>query len=254
MTTILTRHSVHQLSPGGRMNDTPAESGSRRSDRELQLLVLEIQASTDRTNRVVRKQIDRLLKEITIRLGLPKQVLISNWSGIANIESIVAVAVNNTLIEALKNIDRYNPDKASVMTWVNGILRYRFLDTLPDRVRRDLSISFDNPDAKAEAKVQEKIDKDNAVIPESETAYMAHELRRFINKDPEGHLSNAHIRGNPAATFKAILLMRIEGLIWQSIADRLDIPRHSTVSGFHDRQLHNLGSYFRKYLCRHLRG
>jgi hypothetical protein len=102
MTT--TRPLWSQSSPKYQMNNPPAESNSSLSDRELQLLVLEIQASTDRRDRVVRKQIDRLLKEITIRLNHTKCKLISKWSGIANIKSIVAEAERITLMEAVKKL------------------------------------------------------------------------------------------------------------------------------------------------------
>jgi DNA-directed RNA polymerase specialized sigma24 family protein len=254
MTTILTRKLGNPLSTGRQMNDIPAELNSHLSDRELQLLVLEIQASTDRRDRVVRKQIDRLLREIPIRLNQHQQYLIGKWSGIANVESIVAEAVNITKLEAIKKIDRYDPSKSAFKTWINLILGSRFEDLKRKYRSRDESISIEDPTSKAEAKIQKKTDNDNAVIDELETAYMAEELLKFVNRDPDGHLSNTHIRGNPAATFKAILLLRIEGLTWQGIADRLNIPRHSTVSGFHDTQLRKLGSYFRKHLCRYLRG
>ena len=236
------------------MNDIPAVSSSRQRDLELKQLALAIKQSPTRTDRVVRKQIERLLTEISARIQPAKRVLIKKWEGIDNIESIVAEAVSNTLMEAVKNLDRYDPQKASVMTWINGILKYRFQDALRSYRSRHQSISIEDPESKAEAKIQAKIDRDDAVISESETAYMADKLRQFVNTDPEGHLSAVHIRDRPAASFKAILLLRIAGLTWQGIADRFDIPRHTTVTTFHDRQLRNLGTYFRKYLCKHLRG
>lgn len=240
MTTTLTRQIGNQLPPGRQMNDTPAESGSSLRDRELQLLVREIQASPNRTDRVVRKQIDRLLKEISTGLKLAEPALISKWSGITNIESIVAEAVNNTLMEALKNIDRYDPAQASVMTWVNGILKYRFQDALRRYKSRYESISIDRPDAMAEARIAE--------MSEPESDLPASELSQFIKTDPEGHLAETHIRNHPDATLQSILLMRLDGLKWQEITDRLNIPSHSTVNTFHDRQLHKLNHYFRKYL------
>jgi RNA polymerase sigma factor (sigma-70 family) len=253
VTAVLTRHA-NQLSLGRQMNDIPAASGSRSGDLELQQLALAIKQSPKRTDRVVRKQIARLLTEISVRLQPAKQALIKKWSGIINIESIVAEAVSNALIEAVKNLDRYDPERASVMTWINGILKYRFQDALRGHRERHKSISIENSDSQAEAKIQSQIDKDSPIVAESETAYMADALRRFINSDPEGHLAKSQIRNNANATFKAILLMRIEGLGWQEIADLLNIDTHSTVSSFHDRQLRKLTDYFRKYLSKHLCG
>lgn len=247
-----------QSSPQYQMNNPPAESNSSLSDRELQLLVMEIQASTDRRDRVVRKQIDRLLKEITIRLNPTKCKLISKWSGIANIESIVAEAERITLMEAVKKIvgydlDKegkkipvYNPDKhgeknpvydsnkSAVMTWVKLILDSRF---------KDLLRKYRVPD-ESEA----EIDK----IYEPEPESIGSKLREFIETDPEDHLGK-HIRDNPKATFQAILLMRLDNLKWQDIANRLNITSHATVNNFHDKQLCKWKDYFREHLSKYRR-
>jgi DNA-directed RNA polymerase specialized sigma24 family protein len=230
------------------MNDTPLESGSSQRDRELQQLVIAIKNSPDRKQPVVRKQIDRLLREILPRLKPAQTALISKWSGIVDIESIVAEAVSNTLVEAIKNIDRYNPDRSNVMTWINGILNFRFLDLLAKYRERYQSVSINDPDSMVELKIQAKIECDRAGVPELETASMASKLRQFIEADPEGHLDRVHVRTKSDATFKTILLMRIDGFTWQEIADRLDIPHHSTVCGFYSTQLRNWSHYFRKYL------
>jgi hypothetical protein len=84
--------------------------------------VLEIQASNNRQNRVIHKQIERLLLQIQARLESSKRAFINKWSGIVNIDEIVNEAVNNTLMEASKNIDRYD-HQYGVMQWINGILK-----------------------------------------------------------------------------------------------------------------------------------
>lgn len=266
MTT--TRPLWSQSSPEYQMNNPPAQLDSSLSDRELQLLVLEIQASTDRRDRVVRKQIDRLLKEVTIRLNPTKCKLISTWSGIADIESIVAEAERITLMEAVKKIvgydldkegkkipvynpDKhgeknpvYDPNKSAVMTWVKLILDSRFKDMLRKYRVPHESISIDDPDTMVEAEI--------AKIYEPEPESIGSKLREFIETDPEDHLGK-HIRDNPKATFKAILLMRLDNLKWQDIADRLNIASHTTVHSFHDRQLCKWEDYFRKNLSKYRR-
>jgi len=144
-------------------------------------------------------------------------------------------------MEAVKNLDRYDPEKASVMTWINGILNYRFQDALRMYRERHESISIDNPGEMASAAIAE-ISK-----PESET--MGGKLRSFIETDPDGHLAVTHLRNNPSASLQKILLMRLDGLIWQEIADRLNVASHSTINNFHDKQLRKWNDYFRKYLC-----
>jgi DNA-directed RNA polymerase specialized sigma24 family protein len=241
VTAILTRPIGNQLSPERQMNDIPTASGSHPRDLELQQLALAIKQSPTRTDRAVRHQIERLLTEVSACLQPAKQALIKKWSGIIEIESIVAEAVSNTLMEAVKNLDRYDPAKASVMTWINGILNYRFQDALRKyRSRYDL-LSIDNPDEMVEAEI--------AKLSEPEPETMGSKLRRFIETDPDGHLVAAHLRHHPLASLQTILLMRLDGLKWQEIAERLNISSHSTVNNFHDNQLHKWKDYFRKYLC-----
>jgi DNA-directed RNA polymerase specialized sigma24 family protein len=131
------------------------------------------------------------------------------------------------------------------MTWVKLILDSRFKDLLRKyRVPDDESISIDDPDTMVEAEI--------AKIYEPEPESIGSKLRDFIKTDPEDHLGK-HIRDNPTATFQAILLMRLDGLKWQDIANRLNIASHSTVNNFHDKQLGIWKDYFRKYLSKYRR-
>jgi DNA-directed RNA polymerase specialized sigma24 family protein len=209
-------------------------------DLELQNLVLEIQACTDRKDRAIRKKIDRLLTEISSGLVGTSKGLIIQWSGIADIDSIVAEAVNNTLLEALRNIDRYD-SQYSVMQWIRGILHYRFQDVLKKYRDRYKSVSFDDPNSMAEAQIAE--------IAETDLESRSGELLKFLKTDPEGHLVGVHIKNKSEATLQKILLMRFAGRTFQNIAEVFAIDKHSTIASFHDRQLRKLEHYFRKHLC-----
>jgi DNA-directed RNA polymerase specialized sigma24 family protein len=265
MTTILPPPLGSQLSPGNQMNDTPAESGSRQRDLELLRLVQEIQAIKLRKavletqgcheealqrNKLLRKQIDLFLRKVIDRLKPAQGKLISDWQRLADIESIVAEAVNNTILQVVRNIDSYNPERSGVMTWINMILNSRFLDLVERYRPRHESISLDDPNGSAESEVQEKIDKDDAIVDDLETDYMARKLWEFIMKDPDGHFAETHIRDYPDATLKKILLMRLNRLTWQEIANQFNISSHSTISSFHDKNLRKKLNHFRENLCR----
>jgi DNA-directed RNA polymerase specialized sigma24 family protein len=242
MTTILPPPLGSQLSPGNQMNDTPAESGSRQRDLELLRLVQEIQAIKLRKavletqgcheealqrNKLLRKQIDLFLRKVIDCLKSVERALIRKWSGVSDIESIVAEAVSKTAMEVIKDIDNYNPNKpnTTVMKWICKILHSRFKDLLRKYRERYESISFDNEESKVQAKIQEEINDDSAVIYQSAREEMLNTLKWLVETDPE-----------------------LYPLKWQEIADQFDIPRHTTVSSFHDRQLDNLRGYFRRYL------
>lgn len=209
------------------------------TDFELKQLVLAIQASTARKTPIVRKLIDRLLRGISSRLEVFKRALVAKWSSIADIQCLVAEAVNNTLMEALKNIDQYDP-AYRVMPWIRGILNFRFQDVLRKYRIPYESTSFDNPNTMVEAQV----DQMSAMQPEPTES----NLRNFIEEDREGHFAGTCIKGYPHATFQKILLMRLDGLKWREIASKLNISSISTVNNFHDKQLNKFNAYFRKHL------
>jgi DNA-directed RNA polymerase specialized sigma24 family protein len=230
VTTTLQQHHRTQ---------SPQRSQMDNRDEELQQLALAIQASPNRQDRVIRKQINQLITTISTRLQGSKRWFTNRWSGIVDIEVIFGEAVTNTLLEVAKNIDSYDPEY-SVIQWATGILHFRFLDVLRKYRARYESISFDNTDAMAEAKIAE--------MSEPESDLMTSELYQFIKADPDGHFLATHIRNHPDATLQRILLMRLDGFKWKEIADRLNISSLSTINNFSDRQLRNLNNYFRKYL------
>jgi DNA-directed RNA polymerase specialized sigma24 family protein len=250
MTT--TRPLWSQSSPKYQMNNPPAQSDSRQRDLELLQLVIAIKNSPDRKDRVTRKQIDLLLREVIDRLKPAQRKFISDWQGLVGVESIVAEAVEETIEEVLKNIHRYEPNhskKASVMTWINRILYFNFQDARRKYLAQNESTLVTTQGATIEYNIQSEISSGQIIVPDSETEEMATKLLHFIRTDPEGHLNKIHIKDKPDATFKAILLMRIDELSWQDIADCFNIRRHTTVSSFHGRRLKEWKNYFRKYLC-----
>jgi DNA-directed RNA polymerase specialized sigma24 family protein len=211
-------------------------------DSYLKNLVLDIQASPNRRDRLTRKKIDFLLRSITGSSFFNRYLasLKTKWSGVANFEDICAETVNRTLLNVANNIDRYNP-RYTITQWVCGDLHNRMIDLLRQYQRRQHLVSFDMEDAQIQAKI--------TGISEDSEADRVSSLRDFIDQDPDGLLTDKHIRNRPEANLRAILLLRLEGQQWQEIAQIFQITSHSTVSTFSDRQVQNLQDYFRKYLC-----
>jgi DNA-directed RNA polymerase specialized sigma24 family protein len=258
MTTTRPHQLGSQSSPKYQMSNPPAQSESDSYDLELLQLVRAIKTSkahmaalemqglqkeTLNQNRLLRKQINRFLEEVLPHLKPLKLSLIKQWPKFFDIESIVAEAANNALIEVVKNIDKFDPDlpNANVVKWINKIFNFRFLDLLKKYRKHHKLVSIDDdPDGMLEGEI--------ARISEPEAESRGSQVLRFVETDPDGHLSKDHIKGKPTATFKAILLMRDDNLTWQNIADHFDIPTHSTVSGFVTRRSKYWKKYFNKYL------
>ncbi len=231
---------------------------SRFIDIQLRPLVRAIQASTDRQAPVVCRQINRLLIVVSSGLQSTEQAYITKWSGIANIENIVADAVQKTLLEAIKNIDSYQPEKAHFLAWINGIFRYRFYDELNlNKIYVDkntlhdfeMKISEDNFNSKVIFEINAVLEEDQeAAGKDLEINNLRAELRKFIEEDSERIFASTHIRNRPDATFQRIMLMRLVPMTWQRIADSLNITSLQTIKSFHDHQLHKYKDYFRRHL------
>ena len=71
----------------------------------------------------------------------------------------------------------------------------------------------------------------------------------FRSEDPERHFLNTCMTRCPAVNLRSVLLLRLDGISWQEIANMFGISTHSTVASFHDRELRNLVDYFRNNLC-----
>lgn len=131
-------------------------------------------------------------------------------------------AISKTFESIYKNIDRYNP-KYSVMQWVNGILKNRFIDVLRAEKPKQ-TISFDNL-------LTEPITPSTA--EEREESKMR---RQCI--ESSSILQEKHLKNLPEATLAKIVVMKyFEGQTLQAIAENFQIPKHSTVASFLTRQI-----------------
>lgn len=150
-------------------------------------------------------------------------------------EDIYNEALSKTLLEICQHIDEYREEYA-VMAWVNNRLKQRFIDVVRQYYQHK--------------KINDKI---KFILPENPSPLdiLADEskmLKQFLETDPENHLKNTFIKGNPAATFQALAIAKfIEDQTWEEISLRfgISIP---TLASFVNRNLHNLLPYFRKYL------
>ena len=133
-------------------------------------------------------------------------------------------AISKTLASIYKNLDRYD-EKYSVMQWVNGILKNRFIDVL-----------------RAEKPKQNDSWDDLLVEPKipSKTEEQAKVEREMIKECIENSsaLKEKHIRDLPKATLAAIVVMKyFENLTLKEIAEHFQIPKHSTVASFLARNI-----------------
>ncbi len=158
-------------------------------------------------------------------------------------EDIYQEALQELFLYVCKNIDKYNPERGEVMTWINMLLSRRFFkEAIRKLVGRKNEIKFDNSTLEnlENFTFQQEEDSDNYVLT-------FHKIRKYIEIDSQGIFREAHIKKYPQVNFRDIAIKRWSGISWTDISDEFNIPI-PTLSSFYQRTLNKFRSKFRE-LC-----
>ncbi len=149
-------------------------------------------------------------------------------------EDIYNEALQELLLYICQNIDKYNPERGSVITWVNVLLERRFFK---EAVRK--YFGHKNVTNITDA------DLDNLASPE-EPQDITKILIECIKLDPEDIFKKEHIRKYPQANFQALAKQRILGKSWQEIAVEYNLSI-STLTSFYYRCLNRFADKIKTY-------
>jgi hypothetical protein len=140
---------------------------------------------------------------------------------------IYEIAVQNMMLYICTNIDKYKPDKAPVMRWVNFLLERRFFT---EAVREVMG--------RKNQEIQGSDSVDTRSLTSAENSPSLSDLvRQSIEEDVNGIFASKHIRGYPQANFQEIFRRRIiEEESWEKISTDLGI-KISTLSDFYHRYI-----------------
>lgn len=149
-------------------------------------------------------------------------------------EEIYEEAQQELLFYVCQHIDKYNPERGSVMAWCNVLLARRFFKEAIPKV-------IDKPGVEKKTLV----DLDNLSSPE-EPPVLTELLRECIESDSENLFKTEHIKDDPTANFQSLALRRILGKSWKEIAMEFD-TKISTVSSFYYRCLNKFSEKLKEY-------
>ncbi|MBN3905597.1 MAG: sigma-70 family RNA polymerase sigma factor [Nostoc sp. NMS1] len=205
-----------------------------------------------------RKQLDAQLKELAIaaqqythltkekRIALTRLInaiwesdkLVHPYKGQFQLvyEDIYDEAVQNLFFYLCQdnNINKYDPERGEVMTWVNMLLTKRFFpEAIPKVIGKGNEINLESSHWEN--------------IPSSQPLSLFEEVREFIESDPELIFCKEHIKGHPEANFQAIAQRRCSGISWKEISAEWGIGITS-LHNFYQRCLIKFATKFHEYL------
>ena len=147
-------------------------------------------------------------------------------------EDIYNEARQELLLYICQNIHKYDPERSSVMTWVNFLLERRFF---PEAIPKILNEKGITKITDEENIASPKVTKDLTVI-----------LRECIESDPEDIFKNKYIENYPQANFQALVQRRLSGKSWKEISAEFEINL-KTVSSFYYRCINQFAPKLKEY-------
>ncbi|MEA5503922.1 sigma-70 family RNA polymerase sigma factor [Halotia wernerae UHCC 0503] len=205
-----------------------------------------------------RKQLDAQLKELALaaqrykdltkgkRIALTRLMnaiwqsgkLVRPYKGQFQLlyEDIYDEAVQNLFFYLCQdnNINRYDPERGEVMTWVNMLLTKRFFpEAIPKVIGKENEINLESSHWET--------------IPLSQPISLFEQVRECIESDPELIFCKEHIKGHPEANFQAIAQRRCSGISWKDISDEWGI-KITSLNTFYQRCLKKFADKLQEYL------
>lgn len=127
--------------------------------------------------------------------------------------------------------DKYDPNRSSVITWLNAYLRRRL---------QDLRIQAQTQMQQTNTVRLHEVDEVNDIIETLEAPPdippILETTRQWIETDPNGELCRTHIQGHPEVNCQMLLLERLPPeTSWEDLAEQFDVSV-STLNSFYRRQ------------------
>lgn len=162
-------------------------------------------------------------------------------------------ALQRLFIHICEKIDAYNPERASVLSWVNFLLGQRFFI---EASREFMATVYKGMDARTVKKVSvADLDREISSSRGAQTQPflsdnvkdLSDNVKEYIQEDPDEVFQVTHVDGHPEASFQWIALQRLDGYAWREISGKLNIPI-ATLSSFYQRCIKRFASAIKRNL------
>ncbi|HEY9656559.1 MAG TPA: hypothetical protein V6C50_13835 [Crinalium sp.] len=202
----------------------------RLSDEQLTQLAIAAQQfspSTLERQSALRQLVNGVMQ--SGRLGHPCQ---GQFRG--QYDEIYDEAVQDLLLYVCQHINQYNPERASVMGWLNMLLERRFFREAVPKVLGKPGITRVSVDT-----------IDSLPVPQDPLG-LTDLLKDSIEADPGNLFKREHLEGLPNVNFQSLVLRRLAGKSWKDIAAEFEI-KQGTASSFYSRCAKKFANTLRQY-------
>jgi len=149
-------------------------------------------------------------------------------------QDIEQEAYQNLFFYLCQNIEKFDPSRASLITWLNFLLTHRFFQDAHAKIKDNY---LDQPRQEFSHQIPANSDQ-NTILSEL--------VREYLESDPENILKNEYIRNHPKANYQCLALRRFAGQQWREIAADLNLSI-STLSRFYQRSTTKFAPKIRSY-------
>ncbi len=141
-----------------------------------------------------------------------------------------------------KTAKSYNPNKASVVTWLNNYLKWRLRD------------GYKKTEKQRKKTAPVRVDESNKIIDpvdslpaQPDMPNILEEIEKWVLQDPEYKLRQTHLNNYPQITCQVLILKRLPPETpWKTLAEEYQISA-GTLSSFYQRKCKPMLREFSKF-------
>lgn len=130
----------------------------------------------------------------------------------------------------------YNPERGSVVTWLNFYLKRRLQDSYLDEQKRQTRVVSLGSESSGLGDAEKKTDPIENLAAEPDVPPLLEQVKQWAQADLDGDLRRTHIANHPEITCQVLILRRLPPeTSWKTLAAEYNLSI-STLSSFYQRQ------------------
>ena len=130
----------------------------------------------------------------------------------------------------------YDPNRGSVVTWLDFYLKQRLRDCYINKQKETLTRVSTPLEQLDSSETNQNVDPVENIPANPDVPPLLEEIRSWAKTDPEGELRRIHMANHPELTCQVLILRRLPPEVsWKNLAAEFNLSV-STLSSFYQRQ------------------